>query len=144
MSQKTFTSNLGKLQSWQKFRNRIACEFTAHYACKNAHRDESTTTNGFNFRIINTLMGSWQVRLTWLDYNQRYLNFGWTLREDVRLASTLQIFPEGGGDVCTQVIFIEPTRNLMNNRAVSSIPCGTKFFREFIFADMRFFVFCGN
>ena len=27
----------------------------------------------------------------------------------------------------------------MNNRAVSSIPCGTKFFREFIFADMRFF-----
>ena len=24
------------------------------------------------------------------------------------------------------------------------IPCGTKFLREFIFADWRFFVFCGN
>ena len=33
-------------------------------------------------------MGSWEVRLTWLDCNQRsYIwIFGWTLREDVRLA----------------------------------------------------------
>ena len=49
---------------------------------------KSTTTNGFNFRIMMTLMGSWEVRLTWLDCNQRsYIwIFGWTLREDVRLA----------------------------------------------------------
>ena len=33
-------------------------------------------------------MGSWEVRLTWLDCNKRsYIwIFGWTLREDVRLA----------------------------------------------------------
>ena len=33
-------------------------------------------------------MESWEVRLTWLDCNQRsYIwIFGWTLREDVRLA----------------------------------------------------------
>ena len=44
-------------------------------------------------------MGYWEVHLTWLDSNQRsYIwIFGWTLREDVRLASPLQIFPEGGG-----------------------------------------------
>ena len=35
-------------------------------------------------------MGSWEVRLTWLDCNQRsYIwIFGWTLREDVRLGCT--------------------------------------------------------
>ena len=33
-------------------------------------------------------MGSWGVRLTWLDCNQRssIWIFGWTLREDVQLA----------------------------------------------------------
>ena len=30
---------------------------------------KSTTTNRFNFRIINSSMGSWGVRLTWLDCN---------------------------------------------------------------------------
>ena len=48
----------------------IACHFTAHYACKNVEMNlKSTTTNGFNFQIINSLMGSWGVRLTWLDCN---------------------------------------------------------------------------
>ena len=38
----------------------ISCEFTAHYACKNEEINlKSTTTNGFNFRIINSLMESW-------------------------------------------------------------------------------------
>ena len=41
-------------------------------------------------------MGSWEVRLTRLDCNQRsYIwIFGWTLREDVRLACarTLELF----------------------------------------------------
>ena len=35
--------------------NCLACEFTAHYACKNAEMNlKSTTNNGFNFRIINS------------------------------------------------------------------------------------------
>ena len=49
---------------------------------------KSTTTKGSTFRIMNILMGSWKVCLTWFDCNQRsYIwIFGWTLREDVRLA----------------------------------------------------------
>ena len=35
---------------------------------------KSTTTNGFNFRIINSLMKSWGVRLTWVDYKHPPLN----------------------------------------------------------------------
>ena len=31
---------------------------------------KSTTTNGFNFRIINSLMELWGLRLTWLDCKQ--------------------------------------------------------------------------
>ena len=31
---------------------------------------KSTTTNGFNFRIINSLMEFWGLRLTWLDCKQ--------------------------------------------------------------------------
>ena len=39
----------------------IACDFMAHYACKNAEMNlKSTTTNGFNFQIINSLMESWR------------------------------------------------------------------------------------
>ena len=30
---------------------------------------KSTATNGFKFRAINSLVESWWVRLTWLDYN---------------------------------------------------------------------------
>ena len=61
---------------------------------------KSTTTDGFKFGIITTLIGSWEVRLTWLDSNQRsYIwTFGWTLREDVRLAC-----------VQTQVAIFRPT-----------------------------------
>ena len=48
----------------------------------------STTNNGFNFRIVNSLMESWGLRLTWLDckfkkiqiqiimYNIR-ISYGW-------------------------------------------------------------------
>ena len=40
--------------------NWFACAFTAHCALRNAERNlKSTTTNGFNFRIINSLMESW-------------------------------------------------------------------------------------
>ena len=46
----------------------LACEFTAHHACKNAEINlKSTTTNRFNLWIINSLMESWGVHLTWLD-----------------------------------------------------------------------------
>ena len=42
----------------------------AHYACKNAEMNlKSTTTNGYNVRIINSIMGSWGARLTWRDGN---------------------------------------------------------------------------
>ena len=41
--------------------NCLACEFTVHYTCKKAEMNlKSTTTNGFNFRIINSLMESWR------------------------------------------------------------------------------------
>ena len=46
----------------------LVCEFTAHHACKNAEINlKSTTTNRFNLWIINSLMESWGVHLTWLD-----------------------------------------------------------------------------
>ena len=58
------------------------------HATMHTEMNLKSTTQRFNFRIINALMGSWEVRLTWLDCNQRsYIwIFGWTLREDVRLA----------------------------------------------------------
>jgi len=53
---KTFISSSGKLSN-QKFHNDLACEFTAYYAYTNAEMNlKSSTTNGFNFRIINSLM----------------------------------------------------------------------------------------
>ena len=63
----------------------------AHYARKNALRDESEIYNYQWFNLISNnkyINGSWEVRLTWLDCNQRsYIwIFGWTLREDVWLA----------------------------------------------------------
>ena len=44
--------------------------FTAHYACRNAALNLTPvtgTTNGFIFQIINSLIESWGVRLTWFD-----------------------------------------------------------------------------
>ena len=44
--------------------------FTAHYACRNAGLNLTPvtgTTNGFIFQIINSLIKSWGVRLTWFD-----------------------------------------------------------------------------
>ena len=44
--------------------------FTAHYACRNAALNltpVTETTNGFIFQIINSLIESWGVRLTWFD-----------------------------------------------------------------------------
>ena len=52
--------------------------FTAHYACRNAALNLTPvtgTTNGFIFQIINSLIESWGVRLTWFDcklLSQRY------------------------------------------------------------------------
>ena len=46
--------------------------FTAHYACRNAALNLTPvtgTTNGFIFQIINSLIESWGVRLTWFDCN---------------------------------------------------------------------------
>ena len=46
--------------------------FTAHYPCRNAALNLTPvtgTTNGFIFQIINSLIESWGVRLTWFDCN---------------------------------------------------------------------------
>ena len=46
--------------------------FTAHYACKNAPLNLTPvtgTTNGFIFQIINSVIESWGVRLTYFDCN---------------------------------------------------------------------------
>ena len=44
-------------------------EFTApDHAHRNAEMNlKSTTTNGFNFRMINSLIESWGLSLIWLD-----------------------------------------------------------------------------
>ena len=56
---KSFTSNSRKL-SRQKFHNYLACEFTAYRACRNTAMNlKCTTTNGLNFRIINSLIESY-------------------------------------------------------------------------------------
>ena len=48
---KTFTSHLRIVYS-----NYLLCEFTAHYACRNAEMNlKSTTTNGFTFPKIISL-----------------------------------------------------------------------------------------
>ena len=48
---KTFTSHLRIV-----YYNYLACEFTAHYACRNAEMNlKSTTTNGFTFPKIISL-----------------------------------------------------------------------------------------
>ena len=44
--------------------------FTAHDASRNAALNLTPvtgTTNGFIFQIINSLIESWRVRLTWFD-----------------------------------------------------------------------------
>ena len=44
--------------------------FTAHYACRNAALNLTPvtgTTNGFIFQIINSVIESWGVRLTYFD-----------------------------------------------------------------------------
>ena len=48
--------------------------FTAHYACRNAALNLTPvtgTTNGFIFQIINSLIESWLVRFTSLDFKTR-------------------------------------------------------------------------
>ena len=49
--------------------------FTAHYACRKAALNLTPvtgTTNGFIFQIINSLIESWGVRLTWFDCNREF------------------------------------------------------------------------
>ena len=54
----------------------LLCEFMAHYSCKNAEMNlKSTTTHGFNSRIINSLIESWGVNLTCLDCNLTFTVF---------------------------------------------------------------------
>ena len=70
--------------SWQKFHDNLAYEFTAHYACRKVELNlKSATTNGFNFQIINSLLESWGVRLTWLDCNGIHVN-AWVFALDLQ------------------------------------------------------------
>ena len=77
-----------KTFEWMKFLRRQLHQIQGSWACRNfvtvsrvASMQECiderihTTTNGFNLRIINSLMGSWGVRLTWLDYKLHKLAF---------------------------------------------------------------------
>ena len=50
--------------------------FTAHYACRNAALNLTPvtgTTYGFIFQMINSLIESWGLRLTWFDCNIKVL-----------------------------------------------------------------------
>ena len=66
-----------KLNPFKDFQSdqiqRSSCKiFTAHYACRNATLNLTPVTgtnNGFIFQIINSLIESWGVRLTWFDCN---------------------------------------------------------------------------
>ena len=59
--------------------------FTAHYACRNAALNLTPvtgTTNGFIFQIINSLIESWGVRLTWFDCNIYFQGYIFVLHPD--------------------------------------------------------------
>ena len=62
-------SKISNLTKIQRSSRKI---FTAHYACRNAALNLTPltgTTNGFIFQIINSLIESWGVHLTWFDCN---------------------------------------------------------------------------
>ena len=60
-----------KLNPFKDFQSdQIQRSSRSHYACRNAALNLTTvtgTTNGFIFQIINSLIESWGVRLTWFD-----------------------------------------------------------------------------
>ena len=70
--------------------SRVNSRLITHARVHTKMRSEIYNYQRFNFRIINTSMGSWELRLTWLNCNQRsYIRFFvWTLSEDVRLTCT--------------------------------------------------------
>ena len=54
--------------------------FTAHYACRNAALNLTPvtgTTNGFIFQMINSLIESWGVLLTYLDCKTTHSRDSW-------------------------------------------------------------------
>ena len=76
-----------KTFEWMNFLSRHLHQIQANWASRNfvtesrvisrliKHSRMHTTTNGFNLRIINSLMEFWGVRLTWLDYKLHKLAF---------------------------------------------------------------------
>ena len=51
-----------------KIHSNLVWELTAPHAHRSAEMNlRSTTTNGFNFRMIISLIESWGLSLTWLD-----------------------------------------------------------------------------
>ena len=66
--------------------------FTAHYASRNSDLNLTQTTNGVIFQIINSLIESWGLRLTWFDckYVSR-VNFDSTYRK-IKVENTILRF----------------------------------------------------
>ena len=96
--------------------------FTAHYACRNAALNltpVTETTNGFIFEIINSLIESCGVRLTWFDCkSSEYLKFQSLFLpvkpQDQNMNSYLQplfISYRSSGEKLIKFIFCDHVRN---------------------------------
>ena len=87
--------------------------FTAHYACRNAALNLTPvtgTTNGFIFQIINSLIESWGVCLTWFDCKPfstgEQTFFGWSLPV-----------------ILLQKVMVSPGTDLVKNQESQSTTC---------------------
>ena len=83
--------------------------FSAHYACRTAALNLTPvtgTTNGFIFQIINSLIESWGVRLTWFDCKQsatQVYSYSWAL-----IVTFAKIYPYCGRQ--TESVIFATTR----------------------------------
>ena len=87
--------------------------FTAHYACRNAALNLTPVTgtnNGFIFQIINSLIESWWVCLTWFDCKPfstgEQTFFGWSLPV-----------------ILLQKVMVSPGTDLVKNQESQSTTC---------------------
>ena len=68
------SKNFNPFKDFQSDEIQRSCRkiFTAHYACRNGDLNLTPVTgptNGYIFQIINSLIESWEVRLTCFDCN---------------------------------------------------------------------------
>ena len=64
--------------------------------CSGMNLKSTVATDGFNFRIINSLMESWGVRLTWIDCKS-YSTFNLSDRENAKFVTLTLLCPRGVG-----------------------------------------------